>query len=169
MPFHTGLIDALRDVATGALATIREDPVGVAQGVNILLGRSQPPTMPIEISLPRAQQPIASAAPGPQAVIPTPLPGGVPVPMLTPAAISGGFQFGPAPPALPAPVSGVSPGLFRPRAAGVTPARVVCVPHPLTGEAVFFGHLGRPLLFSRDLAAVRKVNRLARRARRAKR
>jgi hypothetical protein len=60
--------------------------------------------------------------------------------------------------------------LFRPSAStGIRPARVVVVPHPVTGAPVFFGNLGRPLLWSRDLSAARKVDRLARRARRVKR
>jgi hypothetical protein len=59
--------------------------------------------------------------------------------------------------------------LFRPTATTIRPARVVVVPHPQTGAPTFFGHLGRPLLFSRDLSAARRVDRLARRARRVKR
>lgn len=59
--------------------------------------------------------------------------------------------------------------LFRPTATSIRPARVIVVPHPQTGAPTFFGHLGRPLLFSRDLSAARKVDRLARRARRTRR
>jgi hypothetical protein len=59
--------------------------------------------------------------------------------------------------------------LFRPTATSIRPARVIVVPHPQTGAPIFFGHLGRPLLFSRDLSAARRVDRLARRARRVKR
>lgn len=54
--------------------------------------------------------------------------------------------------------------LFRPTAGRFRPARVIVVPNPMTGEPTFFGHLGRPLLFSRDLSAHKKVNRLARKA-----
>jgi len=70
-------------------------------------------------------------------------------------ALPGGLAIGDLP---------LGGALFRPRMGGLTPARVVVVPNPLTGEPIFFGHLGRPLLFSRDLAAHKKVNRLARKA-----
>lgn len=66
-----------------------------------------------------------------------------------------------------APMNGMT--LFRPTATSIRPARVIVVPHPQTGAPTFFGHLGRPLLFSRDLSAARRVDRLARRARRVKR
>jgi hypothetical protein len=59
--------------------------------------------------------------------------------------------------------------MFPPSRTSVRAARVFVVPHPQTGAPTFFGHLGRPLLFSRDLSAARRVDRLARRARRVKR
>ena len=55
------------------------------------------------------------------------------------------------------------------RGRNFVPARLVSIPHPETGEPVFFGHLGKPLLFSRDMSAARKVNKLAARARRVSR
>ena len=54
--------------------------------------------------------------------------------------------------------------LFRVGRQSLRPARVVVIPNPLTGEPTFFGNLGKPLLFSRDLSAAKKVARLARRA-----
>jgi len=53
------------------------------------------------------------------------------------------------------------PGLFRPTAGRTRPVRVVSVPDPDTGEARFFGHLGTPVLFSRDVSAAKKVRKLA--------
>lgn len=64
--------------------------------------------------------------------------------------------------------AGLCPTMFRPTASTMRPASVVVIPHPETGAPTFFGNLGKPLLFSRDLSAARKVNRLARRARRAR-
>lgn len=55
------------------------------------------------------------------------------------------------------------PALFRGGAVRTRPASVVCVPDPATGEARFFGHLGKPLLFSRDISAAKKVRKLAQR------
>ncbi len=51
--------------------------------------------------------------------------------------------------------------LFRPTMGGLRPASVVVIPNPLTGKPTFFGHLGNPVLFRRDLIARKKVNRLA--------
>lgn len=50
--------------------------------------------------------------------------------------------------------------LFR-QTARVTAQRFA-VPHPVTGQPVFFGPLGRPLLFSGDLSAARRVSKVAR-------
>ncbi len=56
------------------------------------------------------------------------------------------------------------PALFRPTRAGAVGNRVIPVVNPMTGRTHFFGDLGRPLLFSRDFAAHKRVNRLARKA-----
>jgi len=53
--------------------------------------------------------------------------------------------------------------LFRVGRQSLRPARVVVIPNPLTGEPTFFGNLGKPLLFTRDLSAAKKVAKLARR------
>ncbi len=99
------------------------------------------------------------------------LPGGAFVPVQQqPGLIPGiiGSLFGPSGGAeVQLPFGGA---LFRTTAGvGVRAKRTIMVPHPISGEPVFFGHLGRPLLFSRDLQAARKVDRLARRARRSRR
>jgi len=56
-------------------------------------------------------------------------------------------------------------GLFR-GAGGVRmssrPASVVCLPDPITGEARFFGHLGRPLVFQRDVTMAKNIPKLIR-------
>ncbi len=99
----------------------------------------------------------------------------------------GGGQTGfPAPPTFPAVARPVSqqgdPGIFerflqpftgggggnaffRPHTDRTRPRSVIMVPDPDTGEPRFFGHLGRCVLFSRDLSAAKKVAKLARRAR----
>lgn len=58
---------------------------------------------------------------------------------------------------------------FVPTMAGYRANRHFTLPHPVTGEAVNFGTLGPCLLFSRDLSGAKKVDRLARRAKRARR
>lgn len=60
--------------------------------------------------------------------------------------------------------------LFRPGVTGgcptARPSNLVVQCNPVTGEPAFFGNLGRPILFSRDMAVARKVSRLAMRAKR---
>lgn len=54
-------------------------------------------------------------------------------------------------------------GLFKPtKTSGrARPASVVAVADPVTGEPVWFGHLGRPMLWSRDLRGARSMKKLA--------
>lgn len=56
-------------------------------------------------------------------------------------------------------------GLFRGGAAtrmSSRPAAVVCLPDPISGEARFFGHLGRPLVFQRDVTMAKNIPKLIR-------
>lgn len=62
-----------------------------------------------------------------------------------------------------------SGALFRQGARTVRPNSTVLVCNPESGEPVFFKHAGRPILFSGDLTACRRVERVAKRARRASR
>lgn len=64
---------------------------------------------------------------------------------------------------------GLCPTLFRQPQAAARPraASVVIVPNPATGAPTFFGHLGKPVLFSGDLSACKRVERAAVRASRA--
>ncbi len=57
--------------------------------------------------------------------------------------------------------------MFR-QGTSVRPIPLILVPHPETGAPVFYKHAGRPILFSGDLAASRKVARVARLARRSR-
>ncbi len=58
---------------------------------------------------------------------------------------------------------------FRPTAAGASAQRHLRI-NPVTGRATWFGPLGRPMLFSGDFAAKRRVEKIAgRAARRARR
>jgi hypothetical protein len=50
---------------------------------------------------------------------------------------------------------------FRLTATGGARAQVFVQANPVTGRAEWFGPLGRPILFSRDRAVVRRVSRLA--------
>ena len=53
------------------------------------------------------------------------------------------------------------PEVFAKAPAGARAKRLFMVPHPTTGTPTFFGHLGRPLLFTRDVQGARKVRKLA--------
>lgn len=55
---------------------------------------------------------------------------------------------------------------FRPTMAGAA-AKIFMIGNPVSGKATWFGPLGRPLLWSRDLSTCKRVKRIARRARRA--
>lgn len=83
-----------------------------------------------------------------------------------PGAGYGGYMPGGAPivpmiaPTAPA-VAGSGP--FRTTAAGRAVAQTWFMPNPVTGRLEFFRPAGRPLIFSRDLATVRMVERIGRR------
>jgi len=57
-------------------------------------------------------------------------------------------------------------GLFRAAAPTARPRSLVIAMNPVTGAPTFFKHVGAPILFSGDMAACRRVGRIARRARR---
>lgn len=135
-------------------------------------------TMPTEIPVPGAVFPFETAGMLPQ------LPSGG-MEMATPVALPGGALIGPLLRQLPGVIGGGAAAalalqeagvelpfggrLFKSTMAGVRPNRLVMVRHPVTQAPVFFKHAGRPLLFSSDMAAARKVDRLARRAKRTRR
>jgi len=58
--------------------------------------------------------------------------------------------------------------MFRPTMAGAR-AQFFRTQNPATGQDVWFRPAGRPILFSGDLTACKRVNKVARRARRSKR
>lgn len=101
-----------------------------------------------------AQATRAQVGGGNVGVGPLALPGGAP--LRTVAVDAFGLEFG-------GPTEGQ---FFIPNRNGTRPANVVSLADPDTGEPRFFGHLGRPLLFSRDMRAHRRVNKLASKARR---
>ncbi len=154
MPLHEVLGSIFGKVVGGVLA----DPIASAQAYRIFREGGA-----------RSQPPIVYAGPGVSGAVPQPqaqtfnfaAAGGGPIM----AQQAGLFDF----PELRSPFGADCPTLFRPTRSRMRPARVVVIPHPETGEPTFFGHLGRPLLFSRDLSAVRRVNKLAARARRTTR
>jgi hypothetical protein len=59
------------------------------------------------------------------------------------------------------------PEMFRAGAARARPVPRITVQHPETGECMTWVYAGRPILYSRDLAVVRRVNRIAARASRS--
>lgn len=88
---------------------------------------------------------------------PSGLPGGAPVPGVP------GFD-----PTIPAQMEAnpLLGAFFQPTMAGLRARRGIEVRNPLTGRIAFFRNMGRPMLFSGDLAACRRVSRVASRARR---
>ncbi len=57
------------------------------------------------------------------------------------------------------------PTIFRQGGAVARAVRSFEVMNPVTGRIVFYKNMGRPVLFSGDLAACKRVARVARRAR----
>lgn len=61
----------------------------------------------------------------------------------------------------------VSPGrFFQPTMRSVVPIRDLTDVNPATGKTHFWRHMGTPVLFSGDLATVRRVSRIASRVNR---
>lgn len=67
----------------------------------------------------------------------------------------------------PAVPTGIPMVPFRPTMAGAASQRFVAT-NPVSGRAQWFGPLGHPILFSRDFAVVRRVSKIAARARRVR-
>ena len=89
---------------------------------------------------------------GPARALPSPVDmfgGGTPVPQEAPMAP---MDFG--------------GGLFQPTQLSARPLPLIMASNPVTGRITFWKHVGRPILFSGDLATCKRVNRIARRARR---
>lgn len=59
--------------------------------------------------------------------------------------------------------------LFKQTYSGIRANTVVMVRHPVTTEPVFFRHVGKPILFSGDFATARRVDRVAKKAKKARR
>lgn len=60
-----------------------------------------------------------------------------------------------------------APQVFAPTAAGYRAKRFFATANPQTGTLSWFRNVGRPILFSGDLTACKRVNKVAARARRA--
>ncbi len=60
------------------------------------------------------------------------------------------------------------PQFFAPGGMTARPVSLIMVPNPATGKPTFYRHAGRPILFSGDLQVAKRVDRLARRARRSR-
>lgn len=74
-------------------------------------------------------------------------------------------QLPPGIPGLSPPLGGACPSLFRtggPVSHRARPADVVCLQNPLSGEAEFFGSLGKPLVFQRDVRMAKNIPKLIR-------
>lgn len=84
-------------------------------------------------------------------------------PMPVPTAMPGGAAIaGRSGPCLP------GNELFR-AGATVTPVREFTVMHPVTGRPIVYRNMGRPILYSGDLSACKRVQKAARRAARGRR
>jgi hypothetical protein len=57
---------------------------------------------------------------------------------------------------------------FRSPTMSARPIPLVMVANPITGAPTFYKHAGRPILFSGDMATCKRVDKLARRARRTR-
>ncbi len=64
---------------------------------------------------------------------------------------------------------GSCPQLFGQARQTARARQLVMAMNPVTGNPTFFRHVGRPILFSGDLATCRRVNKVAARARRGRR
>lgn len=112
----------------------------------------------------RSAQPLPAAMPSMQASsFPLALPASFGGPMpgagsIQPAAFLGDF---PGSDAMASP-------FFRPGMTGARPRSLIIQQNPFTGKPTFFKHAGTPILFSGDLSAARRVQRVARRAKRGR-
>ncbi len=64
------------------------------------------------------------------------------------------------------PQGAVCPTLFRPGMAALVPVRSFHITNPSTGKEVWYRNVGQPILFSGDLTVCKRVEKVARRARR---
>lgn len=60
-----------------------------------------------------------------------------------------------------------APQVFSPTSAGYRAKQFFAVPHPSTGNLTWYRSAGKPILWSGDLRACKRVNKVASRARRA--
>lgn len=171
-----GFGDVLGDILVGAVDVLTR-PVPGGSILESILTDPQP-MAPTQIIV-RNQPPLA--APSPR-LGPSP---GNSAPPVSPIPFGGGGFGGPQMADFPGgftPVAGfpffdvVPPGggagvtLFRaPGISGARPRSLVMVPNPTTGKPTFFKHAGTPILFSGDLRAARRVQRVAARARKSRR
>jgi len=75
-------------------------------------------------------------------------------------------------PMLPSTISAPLPfggTLFKQTYSGVRANSIVMVRNPVTGSPTFFRHVGKPILFSGDFATARRVDRIAKKAKKSRR
>lgn len=147
-------------ILQGAIEGLTRDPIATATAVNILTGRGQAPMQSGGFQLfPMMGTPAPSFGPR------------LAPPMATPA----NFPFGGPDTGI---LSGIpdflessigAPTLFRQTAGGgVRAVSMFRAQNPATGRDVWFRNAGRPVLWSGDIAATKRVSKAARRARRAR-
>lgn len=191
-----GLGRAASDIFTGAVETL--GPLAVDIGGQFLREKFLPqPQFPTGIfpqrqqpgfgfpqQFPRQPQPGFRTAPLPAILDPLSpaLFGGATVPFFPldrtgPVSLPGGFMPAAGSPFnipgfdLQLPIRSelsACPQFFRAGGATARPIPLVMVQNPVTGAPVFYRHAGRPILFSGDLNIARRVDKLARRARRSR-
>lgn len=142
--------------------------------------RSIPPILARRIPVRSAMAPLPPATMLPSRILPFspaplgPIPGGSLMPAfpVTRAAFdvgtSGGGFFGELTERLGGAIGGQTT-FFRQGGPVARAVPLIMVPNPVTGAPTFFKHAGRPILFSGDLIACKRVARLASRARRVSR
>ncbi len=152
-------------------------------------GYPLPGTAPQEMEIPfefgeRTTQPIMRAPGGGWMPDPT---GGGAQPMMTNVALPGGALIGQVLRQIPGVLGGAVLGygagqegggqslalpyggmMFRPTTAGIRARSLVEVTNPISGKKSWYRNVGRPILFSGDLRACRRVRKIAGRARRAR-
>lgn len=131
----------------------RPRPPGPVQIPIQVRSQAPPPGVPVTVQVnTRSQQPMSAP------------------PQMMTAGLFPSFEGGMMPTGFNLPFIDIVPegqgvSLFKPGGLqGAVPKSLVIVPNPVTGKPTFFGNRGKPILFSGDFAAVRRVKRVAARA-----
>ncbi len=92
----------------------------------------------------------------------TTLGGGPPMPGVFQTTALGGIVQAPQP--IPFAIDPACPSFFRTGGQTARPTRFITATNPASGALTFWEHAGSPILFTRDLAVVKRVRRIASKA-----